>query len=175
MRLLASLLAGLLLTGILALEPDTSFARGGGGGAHFGGFRGELGSRGVGDRGMMFHRRIGQRAHDSDRRFYHGRPHYYYGNYGVPDDDYIDDAAPDSDDNGSSEDPTAPSEVAPDEATSLIRSVQRELAALGYYQGPIDGLSGPQTEDALRWFQAVNHLPVTGQIDGATVQALPLA
>ena len=59
MRLLASLLAGLLLTGILALEPDTSFARGGGGGAHFGGFRGELGSRGVGDRGMMFHRRIG--------------------------------------------------------------------------------------------------------------------
>jgi peptidoglycan hydrolase-like protein with peptidoglycan-binding domain len=53
--------------------------------------------------------------------------------------------------------------------------VQRELAALGYYQGPIDGLSGPQTEDALRWFQAVNHLPVTGQIDGATVQALPLA
>jgi peptidoglycan hydrolase-like protein with peptidoglycan-binding domain len=96
----------------------------------------------------------------------------------VPDyglDDSIDDADPDLDDNGPSEDPATPSAVLPDEANSLVSSVQRELTTLGYYQGPIDGVSGPQTEDALRWFQAVNHLPVTGRIDGATVQALHLA
>jgi len=169
MRLLVSLMAGLVLAGLLALEPDTSFARGEGGGAHFGGFHG-----GGGGHGGMFHEHFGQRAHGS----YQGRSHLYYGNYGVPDyglDDSIDDADPDSDDNGSSEDPATPNAVVPDEATSLISSVQRELTALGYYQGPIDGLPGPQTEDALRWFQAVNHLPVTGKIDGATVQALHLA
>jgi hypothetical protein len=175
MRLLSSLMAGLVLAGILALEPDTSFAHGGGGGgAHFGGFHGGSGSRGVGDRGGMFHGHFGQRAHG----FYQGHPRFYYGNYGVPDyglDDSIDDADPDLDDNGPSEDPATPSAVLPDEANSLVSSVQRELTTLGYYQGPIDGVSGPQTEDALRWFQAVNHLPVTGRIDGATVQALHLA
>jgi hypothetical protein len=174
MRLLASLMAGLLLAGILGLEPDASFARGGGGGAHFGGFHGGSGGRGVGDRGAIFHGHFGQRAHG----FYQGHPQFYYGNYGVPDyglDDSMDDAGPDSGDNASSEDPASPTVVVPDETTSLISSVQRELTALGYYQGPIDGLSGRQTEDALRCFQAVNHLPVTGKIDGATMQALHLA
>jgi hypothetical protein len=169
MRILSNLMAGLILAGLLAFEPDTIFARGGGGGAHFGGFHG-----GSGGRGGMFHGHFGQRAHE----FYQGHPRFYYGNYGGPDyglDDPIDDADADSDDNGSSADPATPNAVVPDEATSLISSVQRELTALGYYQGPINGLPGPQTEDALRWFQAVNHLPVTGKIDGATVQALHLA
>ncbi len=52
----------------------------------------------------------------------------------------MDDGDPDSEDNGSSEDPATTSAVVPDEANSLISSVQRELTALGYYQGPIDGL-----------------------------------
>ena len=169
MRILSSLMAGLVLAGLLAFEPDTSFARGGGGGAHFGGFHG-----GSGGRGGMFHGHFGQRGHGFDQ----GHSHFYYGNYGVPDyglDDSMDDADPDSEDNGSSEDPATTSAVVPDEGNSLISSVQRELTALGYYQGPIDGLPSPQTEDALRWFQAVNHLPVTGKIDGATMQALHLA
>ena len=160
-------MAGLVLAGLLALEPDTSFARGGGGGAHFGGFHG-----GSGGRGGMFHGHFGQRAGGF------GHPHFYYGNYGETNydlDDSIDDAGADFGDSGSLEDPATPNAVVPDDATSLISSVQRELTALGYYQGPINGLPGPQTEDALRWFQAVNHLPVTGKIDGATVQALHLA
>ena len=45
MRFLTTLLAGLLLTGTLALMPDTSFARGGGGGGHFGGGGGHFGGR----------------------------------------------------------------------------------------------------------------------------------
>ena len=37
MRLITNFIAGSLLTGILTLATATSFARGGGGGAHFGG------------------------------------------------------------------------------------------------------------------------------------------
>jgi hypothetical protein len=57
MRLITNFIAGLLLTGILALAPATSFAHGGGGGGgHFGGF----GSRGVGAVGHAFHGPIAQ-------------------------------------------------------------------------------------------------------------------
>ena len=63
-------------------------------------------------------------------------------------------------------------DAAPDEPTSLIMSVQKELARLGYYHGQIDGMTGSETAQALRWFQSVDKLPVSGQIDSATVQAL---
>ena len=51
-------------------------------------------------------------------------------------------------------------------------AVQRALAQLGYYHGPVDGIVGPQTEKAIRWFQSVDRLPVTGEIDSATLRAL---
>ena len=51
-------------------------------------------------------------------------------------------------------------------------SVQKESTQLGYYHGPINGVVGSETEQAVRWFQSVDHLPVTGQIDSATLQAL---
>jgi peptidoglycan hydrolase-like protein with peptidoglycan-binding domain len=50
--------------------------------------------------------------------------------------------------------------------------LQKELARLGYYQGQIDGVMELETAQALRWFQSVDKLPVSGQIDSATVQAL---
>jgi peptidoglycan hydrolase-like protein with peptidoglycan-binding domain len=53
-----------------------------------------------------------------------------------------------------------------------IVAVQRELSQLGYYHGPIDGLIGPQTANAVRRFQSVGKLSVTGQIDSPTLQAL---
>ena len=53
----------------------------------------------------------------------------------------------------------------------MIMSGQKELTQLGYYHGPINGVAGSETEKALRWFQSA-HLPVTGQIDSATLQAL---
>lgn len=173
MRLITNLLAGLLFTGMLALAPDTSFARGGGGGGHFGGgggggghfagFHGGFGSRGFGDRGHGFHGFIGHRGDGGD----------YYGDYGLDDYDYY--AAPFYDDNDSFDAPTATIEGVPGEGTSFIMSVQKELTELGYYHGAIDGISGAETEHAVRWFQAVNHLPVTGRIDSATMQALRIA
>ena len=82
---------------------------------------------------------------------YDGYPYPYYDN-----DDYFDAQS-------------TPSGIAPQESTM---SVQRELTQLGYYRGPIDGIVGSKTEQAIRWFQSVDKLPVTGQIDSATLQAL---
>ena len=56
-----------------------------------------------------------------------------------------------------------------------IVAVQKELTQLGYYHGQVDGLIGPQTERAIRWFQSVDKLPVTGQIDDPTLKALRIS
>jgi peptidoglycan hydrolase-like protein with peptidoglycan-binding domain len=37
-----------------------------------------------------------------------------------------------------------------------------------------DGIAGPETEQAIRWFQSVDKLPVTGQVDSATLKALQI-
>ena len=60
-------------------------------------------------------------------------------------------------------------------AQQTIFAVQRELTDLGYYHGQIDGLAGPQTEKAVRWFQSVDKRPVTGQIDGPTLKVLRIS
>jgi hypothetical protein len=58
---------------------------------------------------------------------------------------------------------------------SVERAVQEELAKLGYYYGPVDGTIGPETLRAIRWFQSVDKLPVTGRIDSATLRALQIS
>jgi peptidoglycan hydrolase-like protein with peptidoglycan-binding domain len=50
------------------------------------------------------------------------------------------------------------------DSSDVILAVQRALAQLGYYHGPVDGLVGPQTERAIRWFHSADSLPVTGAI-----------
>jgi hypothetical protein len=57
---------------------------------------------------------------------------------------------------------------------SLVSNVQDELSRLGYSPGPVDGVIGPQTQDAIADFQNDRHLPVTGQPDTATLRALGL-
>ncbi|MDR3401679.1 MAG: peptidoglycan-binding domain-containing protein [Chthoniobacter sp.] len=57
---------------------------------------------------------------------------------------------------------------------SLATSVQDRLTRLGYSPGPVDGVIGAQTRDALADFQNDNRLPVTGQIDTGTLRALGL-
>jgi peptidoglycan hydrolase-like protein with peptidoglycan-binding domain len=42
----------------------------------------------------------------------------------------------------------------------------------GVGHGPIDGIAGSETAQALRRFQSLDKVPVSGQIDSATVQAL---
>ena len=57
---------------------------------------------------------------------------------------------------------------------SLAASVQARLAREGYDPGPIDGVIGPQTRDAIAAFQSDHGLPVTGRIDTSLVSALGL-
>ena len=160
MRSLSTLIAGLLLAGTLALAPDTSFARGGGGGGHFGGGHFGGGHFGAGHRfGGGHSRGLGFGRH-SNHRFYG-----FYGPFEYGLDDY---AGPYDDDNDALEVSGSPN----DESRSLTISVQKELTQLGYYRGPIDGIAGSETAQAVRWFQSVNHLPVTGQIDSETVEAM---
>jgi len=53
-----------------------------------------------------------------------------------------------------------------------IRQAQIALKNRGFDPGAIDGMLKPQTQDALRAFQAASNLPVTGTFDGQTQAAL---
>ena len=177
MRFIKSLVAGLLLTGALAMLPDTSFARGGGGGWHFGG-GGHFGGfhSGFAGRGFAQSGRFNGAWHHGSYASRHGYGGYYgyYGPFYYGPYDYGDYGGLYSDDDGSFDVQAAPSDAVPEDSAALIMSLQKELAQLRYYHGPIDGIAGPETERAVRWFQSVDKLPLTGRIDSATLKALQI-
>ena len=47
---------------------------------------------------------------------------------------------------------SAVAEVQPDrpQPSELVTDLQNSLKRIGYYDGPVDGLNGPRTEDAIR-------------------------
>jgi glucose-6-phosphate dehydrogenase assembly protein OpcA len=49
---------------------------------------------------------------------------------------------------------------------------QQLLAVLGFYDGPIDGIHGPATKDAVRMAQQTYGLRITGRVDSATLKRL---
>lgn len=62
--------------------------------------------------------------------------------------------------------------LSPDQVTV---NVQQQLASAGYYDGPIDGVLGPTTREAIAAYQADNGLPVTSAIDEPTLATMGLA
>jgi Putative peptidoglycan binding domain len=64
----------------------------------------------------------------------------------------------------------APSSPSP--RPDLVRQVQERLLIVGYNPGTLDGTLGPQTRDALRWFQNAKGLKTTGDLDDPTLNAL---
>jgi peptidoglycan hydrolase-like protein with peptidoglycan-binding domain len=58
------------------------------------------------------------------------------------------------------------------EDRELIIQAQRQLKALGFNPGAIDGNVGPQTEAAVREYQRAYRLPPTGTLDETTVRSL---
>jgi len=53
-----------------------------------------------------------------------------------------------------------------------VRQLQERLNSLGFYNGPIDGIFGPQTETAVEQAQTANNLTVDGVVGQATWNAL---
>ncbi len=69
---------------------------------------------------------------------------------------------------------TAPGRIAPSTGGTAARSVQAALQNRGYYNGPIDGQFGPESQAAVARFQQANGLKVTGLINSSTLRALNL-
>jgi hypothetical protein len=163
---------GLILAGMLAIS-STALAGGHGGGGHGGGGHFGGGHFGAG------HYAGGRFGWHGGRYGLHGG-HLYGGPswgawydpydwwdypYGVGDSyGYYDAPGAYSDNQSSYDDATS--------ANGTVAAAQAELAKLGYYHGSIDGVVGPETETAVRQFQSVDNLPVTGQLDDQTLQAL---
>jgi Putative peptidoglycan binding domain len=53
-----------------------------------------------------------------------------------------------------------------------VETLQKQLGQLNYYEGPIDGLMGPQTTAAITYLQRDAGLPQTGTMNAATQAAL---
>jgi peptidoglycan hydrolase-like protein with peptidoglycan-binding domain len=54
-----------------------------------------------------------------------------------------------------------------------VRNLQARLGALGYYHGAVDGVWGPDTQDALARFQQASGIPA-GRLNPQTVTAMGL-
>jgi lipid-binding SYLF domain-containing protein/peptidoglycan hydrolase-like protein with peptidoglycan-binding domain len=57
-------------------------------------------------------------------------------------------------------------------SVSEVKQIQQSLADLGYNPGEVNGMITSQTQDAIRQFQWLNNLPVTGIVDQQTKMAL---
>src|SRR5690348_18390352 len=64
--------------------------------------------------------------------------------------------------------PTAPA-VPP---SAAVKTLQQQLGQLNYYEGPVDGIMGPQTIAAVKDLQRQAGLPQTGTMNPATQAAL---
>ncbi len=47
--------------------------------------------------------------------------------------------------------------------SDLVTDLQNSLKRIGYYSGPVDGLNGPRTEEAIRSYERASGLAVTGR------------
>ena len=89
----------------------------------------------------------------------------YYGDDYYPYDYYADDQPYDN---------TEPYDSGVPAADATVEATQERLAQLGYYNGPVDGIFGPATRDAVANYQIANQLNVTGSLSPDTLQSLGL-
>jgi N-acetylmuramoyl-L-alanine amidase len=61
---------------------------------------------------------------------------------------------------------------APNVDRSVVRDIQRALAAAGIDPGPVDGIFGPKTTAAVAAFQQIKGLVVDGEVAAITAEAL---
>lgn len=58
--------------------------------------------------------------------------------------------------------------LSPERTTQVQQALQRK----GFNPGPIDGVNGPMTREAIRSYQDRYGMPATGEIDNQTLYAL---
>jgi peptidoglycan hydrolase-like protein with peptidoglycan-binding domain len=58
------------------------------------------------------------------------------------------------------------------QSTAQVRRAQEALKAEGHDPGPIDGVMGPKTKEAVRGFQKQENLQETGRLDRETIEKL---
>ena len=93
----------------------------------------------------------------------------YYSDDYYPYDYYADGSQPsDNTDN------TEPVDNGVPVADPTVEATQERLAQLGYFNGPVDGVFGPTTRDAVANYQIANQLNVTGSLSPDTMQSLGL-
>jgi len=68
---------------------------------------------------------------------------------------------------GTAQEPRSP-------APRFVREAQRTLRALGYHPGPVDGVLGPKTKDALARYQRSERIEVTRRLDAETMARLDI-
>jgi Putative peptidoglycan binding domain len=56
--------------------------------------------------------------------------------------------------------------------SAAVKTLQQQLGQLNYYEGPVDGIMGPQTTAAIKDLQRQAGLPQTGTMNPATQAAL---
>ena len=56
--------------------------------------------------------------------------------------------------------------------SAAVKTLQQQLGQLNYYEGPVDGIMGPQTIAAIKDLQRQAGLPQTGTMNPATQNAL---
>lgn len=56
-----------------------------------------------------------------------------------------------------------------------VRQIQQKLKNWGYYSGPVDGIYGSKTVEAVKYFQRTNGLAVDGKCGPQTLKALGLS
>ena len=56
-----------------------------------------------------------------------------------------------------------------------VRTIQTKLSNWGYFSGAIDGIYGPKTEEAVKYFQRKNGLTADGIVGPATFRALGMS
>ena len=74
----------------------------------------------------------------------------------------------------STDETTAPVYESTPVADATVQAVQTRLAQMGYYSGPVDGIFGPTTRDAVAKYQIAKQLSVTGSLSPDTLQSLGL-
>jgi peptidoglycan hydrolase-like protein with peptidoglycan-binding domain len=70
--------------------------------------------------------------------------------------------------------PAVPRKVTTKSFDPQVKKIQSLLSELGYNAGPLDGIMGKMTRNALRNFQRDNHIPETGNIDDSTLHLVGL-